>query len=197
MPTGTWVADSELEEKHRVFSVFHSGSRRGYREKLHCKKSNSGSRMTSGSWGDGKTPQSGSAEEGRVCAPAKGFTHSAPRLSLLHEALRAKGCQVLGFFEKSFKSEYLYISSWRLKFFQENLWAKTNSYKLNLSHRPVVSNDHRLKTLSSYFRAFAQVLYASNNFLLPFPFPSSWSTTLIPLVFTQLPLLPKKSSLVW
>lgn len=164
MPTGTWVADSELEEKHRVFLVFHSGSRRGYREKLHCKKSNSGNRMTSGSWGDGKTPQNGSTEDGRVCAPAKGLTHSALCFSLLHEALRAKGCQVLGFIEKSFKSGYLYISSWRLKFFQENLWAKTNSYKLNLSHRPVVSNDHRLKTLSSYFRALHR------SFILPIIF---------------------------
>lgn len=129
----------------------------------------------------------GALRKWRSYAPPKGFRGS-------HEALRAKGGQVLGFFEKCFKPEYLSISFWRLKFFQKNLWAKTNIYKLNLSHRPAASNDHRGKILSFCFRAFAQVLYSASNSLLPFLFPSFWSTTLILLVFTQLPLLPKRIS---
>lgn len=84
-----------------------------------------------------------------------------------------QGLPDLCFFQRNLKSEYLCsISSWRLKFFQRSLWAKTNIYKLNLPTRQQRLQP-QTEVLSPCFRAFAQVFPAASTVPLPLPLPAS------------------------
>lgn len=180
------------------WSNFHLLLRQGYKERiLQYKNCNSANMMTDGNWN--LLQHWGDKNEQKRLVKWTVYAHlnwsHTQRLSLVPWSPEGRGVvRPYAFLKGAWKSEYLCISSWRLKIFQKSLWAKTNIYNLNLS--PQASSVYWPQTKSSFllFQAFAHALHSARIFSLPGPSPSSQLTTVILLVFTQSPLLPNRFS---